>query len=119
MTRDFDFGIMGPKTFEKTYTMKDIKTVNDIPMASVEMTAVPEPNASGSSFGSMVTSRENYTGELQFDLAAGQVAVWQETLEINWTFVDPATANLEEGQQRRGLMKARQALLLQRLSPDS
>lgn len=109
----FVFGRMGGKEFEKTYVCQAIDTASslvEIRMASFE--SVDKSVSSANTPSLPFTSEDQFTGTLIFDIRAGQVKVFRESLEVKWSFVDPASRN--EAQPRKGHMTARQACLLER-----
>jgi hypothetical protein len=96
--KPFNFGMMGSKSYERIYTLKDIEDADNRRLAIVEMGARPsagtpaEPNqvqAMGV-FSKMFDNTEAYTGRLKLDLTAGKVEEYLETLQSEWFAVDPA-----------------------------
>jgi hypothetical protein len=96
--RNFSFGMMGSKTFERVYTLKDVKEKGDRRVAIVEMNAVPSSKMAeqihkeqGSGFFSkMFDSTETYTGQLELDIAGGTVEKYIEQLQTEWVAAEPA-----------------------------
>ena len=93
----FYFDMMGSKSYEKIYTLKEVKDVNNHKIAIIEMNAIPssekaeklhKERAMGL-FSSMFDNIETYTGELKFDLTAGKVERYIEQLQTEWIAVDP------------------------------
>jgi len=94
----FSFGMMGSKSFERIYTLKEIKDVDNRQIAIVEMNAIPssemaeelhKEQAMGI-FSKMFDSIDTYTGRMKLDLNAGKVKEYFEKLQSEWTAVDPS-----------------------------
>lgn len=93
----FYFDMMGSKSYEKIYTLKEVKDVDNHKVAIVEMNAVPSPEKAEKLhkeqvtglFSNMFDNIETYTGELKFDLTAGKVERYIEQLRTEWIAVDP------------------------------
>lgn len=86
-------GMLRPKTFEKVYTLTDVKEVNGQRIATVEMNAVPSSKrAEGTEdkepamgfFANMFEEKDNYTGKMIIDLSTGQIDKYNETLKAEW-----------------------------------
>jgi hypothetical protein len=93
----FSFDMMGSKSYEKIYTLKDVKQVNNRQIAVAEMKAVPssamaeelhKDQASGA-FTKMFDNTEAYSGQLKLDLTTGKVQEYFEKLRTEWIMVDP------------------------------
>lgn len=112
-TDAFQFGRLGGKQFDKTYvcqTGQGNRSVVEISLANFK--AVDKSVSSLNTPTLPFTSEDQFTGALTLDSRSGQVEKYRESLEINWVFVDAASAN--EAQPRTGRMTARQAFLLER-----
>jgi hypothetical protein len=104
----FSFDLMGAKSYEKIYTLKEIQETGNRRVAIARMEAVPSAeNAKelhkeqGSPFFSnMFDNTETYTGELKLDLTSGKIEQWREELRIEWFIVDP---NPQDKQQPAAL----------------
>lgn len=103
--KTFSFDLMGSKSFEKIYTLKDLKVQDGRQLAIVEMEAIPAEKAEESdadkpmnSFLEMFDTTELHSGQLTFDLAAGKVEKCLEEFRTEWTIVDPST-KLEENKE--------------------
>ncbi len=107
--KSFSFTMMGSKTYEKIYTLKEIKDVDNRRIAIAQMEAVPSAEKakethqeqSASFFANMSDNKETYTGELKLDLTAGKVEECSENLTTEWVIVDP---NPKGGQQPAALI---------------
>lgn len=95
--KTFSFRQMGSKSYEKIYTLKQIKNIGNRQVAIVEMNAIPssertqelhKEQASGL-FSKLFDNIETYTGDLEFDLTAGKVEKYIEKLQTEWVAVDP------------------------------
>jgi len=93
----FSFGMMGSKSYEKIYTLKEIKDTGNQQIAIVEMNAVPssemaeelhKKQATGL-FSKLFDNTESYTGELKLNLTAGKIEKYIEKLRTEWIAVDP------------------------------
>jgi len=93
----FSFNMMGSKSYEKIYTLKEIKDVDNRWIAIARMEAVPSvENArelhkeqSAAFFANMSDNTETYTGELKLDLTGGKIEEYRESLTSEWVIVDP------------------------------
>jgi len=93
----FSFGMMGSKSYEKIYTLKEIKETDHRQIAIVEMNAIPssemaeelhKEQATGL-FSKLFDNTETYTGELKLDLTTGKIEKYMEKLRTEWVAVDP------------------------------
>ena len=104
----FSFSMMGSKAYEKIYTLKEIKDVDNRRIAIAQMEAVPSAEyakelhkeQSATFFASMSDNTETYTGELKLDLTGGKVEEYRENLTTEWLIVDP---NPKENEQPAAL----------------
>ncbi len=90
----FSFDLMGSDSYEKIYTLKEIKNENGKRVALVDMIAVPGPEGAQSDVGlsRMFVQTSDYNGKMKFDLTNGQVAQYSEQMRSEWTVVDPESA---------------------------
>jgi hypothetical protein len=105
-TKTFHFGSAEPgsyekfrtqSSYEKIYTLKEIKNIDNRQVAIIEMNAIPAPETAeqsfeeqaGFDFSEMFDSTSKYTGRLRFDLSAGKIEKYHEKLESEWTTVVP------------------------------
>jgi hypothetical protein len=108
---NFSFDMMGAKSYEKIYTLKEIKDVDNHRIAIARMEAVPSAeNAKellkeqpASFFANMSDNKETYTGELKLDLTGGKIEECHENLTTEWLIVDP---NPKENEQPAALKMA-------------
>lgn len=95
--KNVSFDMMGAKTFERVYTLGEISDAAGHRIALAKMEAVPSVEKVKEShkeqtidlFSRMFDNKEDYTGEMKFDLAEGKVAEYSETLLVQWFIVDP------------------------------
>jgi hypothetical protein len=102
--KTFSFGLMGSKSYERIYTLKEIKETDNHKIATVEMKAVPTTEGADQlhkeqaigDFSKMFENTETYTGELMLNMTAGKVEKCLEKLESEWIAIDPSAAQTEE-----------------------
>ena len=86
-------GMLSPKTFEKIYTLTDLKKQNGQTIAVVDMNAAPsskraedlsakEPAAGF--FAKMFDEKDKFTGKMVINLTTGEIDSYQETLKAEW-----------------------------------
>jgi hypothetical protein len=94
---DFSFDMMGAKSYEKIYTLKEIKDVDNRRIAIAQMEAVPsvenarklQEEQPASFFANFADNTETYTGELKLDLTDGKIEECNEKLAVEWVIVNP------------------------------
>ncbi|MHC4497675.1 MAG: hypothetical protein ACYS21_01020, partial [Planctomycetota bacterium] len=92
------FGLMGLKSYERIYVLKEVKGKDRKRVAVVEMSAIPTSEKAEelhaeqptSTFSKMFDNVETYKGQLKLDLTSGQVEEYVEELNSEWVVVDPA-----------------------------
>ncbi|MGA2916700.1 MAG: hypothetical protein ABSE89_11810 [Sedimentisphaerales bacterium] len=91
-------GMLRPKTFEKVYTLTDIKKGNGSNIATVTMEGSPsskhipegsEKESVTSFFANMFDEKDNYNGKMVLNLTAGEIENYQELLKVEWLAVEP------------------------------
>ena len=99
----FSFGMMGSKSYEKIYTLKEINDADSHRIAIVEMNAIPTSGAEdqldkagADGFSKMFDNIETYTGRLKLDLTAGKVEKYLEKLQTEWVAVDPLAGQKDD-----------------------
>ncbi len=95
--KTFSFGKMGLKSYEKMYTLKEVRDADGRSIAVIDMNTIPssevEPKYRGQQAGTDVPktfdSQDSYTGGGEFDLKMGRIENYHEDLEIHWTVALP------------------------------
>jgi hypothetical protein len=86
-------GMLTPKSFEKIYTLTDIKEQKGEKIAVVAMSAapsskrtadVPEKEAAASFFAKMFEEKDEYSGKMVLNLTTGEIDSYQELLKAEW-----------------------------------
>jgi hypothetical protein len=96
--KTFDFGLMGAKSYERIFLLKDVGQENGRQVASVEMNAIPTSAGAEqlnqeqptNAFSKMFDNIDSYTGRLKLDLKAGKIERYVEELRSEWIILDPA-----------------------------
>ncbi|KPK34833.1 MAG: hypothetical protein AMJ65_17895 [Phycisphaerae bacterium SG8_4] len=93
------FDLMGAKSYEKVYTLKEITDVDNRRLAVAEMEAVASAEdakqlhrqqaATAGPLSAMSDSTEEYTGRLELDVTEGKVQECHEKLLVEWFIVNP------------------------------
>ncbi|PKL47373.1 MAG: hypothetical protein CVV39_05820 [Planctomycetes bacterium HGW-Planctomycetes-1] len=91
-------GTLVPKTFEKVYTLTDLKEKDGQKIATVEMNAVPSSKRLDDQkqeqvvnfFSSMFDEKNDYTGKMVVNLTTGVIESYQEDFKVEWLAVEPA-----------------------------
>ncbi len=94
-------GMLDPKNFEKTYTLKSVRSN----MAQIEMQAVPtskkaeDESAKSDSgmgvFAKMFDADDNWSGGFTLDLSSGQISKYHETLVSIYIAAEPSRVQVE------------------------
>jgi hypothetical protein len=95
--KTFAFGKMGLKSYEKIYTLKEVRDADGRSIAVIDMNTIPssevEPKyrnqQAGADMPKTFDTNDSYTGGGEFDLKAGRVENYHEDLEANWTVALP------------------------------
>lgn len=112
--KTFAFGIMGSKSYQRAYKLKNIKKQGKRSLATIEMNATPsadnaqqlhQQKAMGA-FSNMFDNVETYTGELTLDLTAGKIEKYFEKLQSEWVAVEPSVGEATEKEPAILRMKA-------------
>jgi len=99
--KSYDFKMMGPKAYEKIYTIEQIIDRDSRKVATVGMNAIPGSQSAGaaeqdtSALSKMLDEKGTYTGELKFDATTGSIESYREKLELEWIMVDPGAGGTE------------------------
>ena len=95
--KTFSFGLMGPKSYERIYTLKEIEEIENRQIAVVEMDAIPSSEMieqlhkeqATKDFSKIFDNTETYTGQLKLDSTSGKVEKYLEKLQSEWVVVEP------------------------------
>ena len=95
--KSVSFDMMGAKSYERIYTLKEIKDIGNRRVAIAAMEAVPSVADARQShqeqatdiFSKMFDNTGSYTGELKLSLTEGKVVESREELLVEWFIVDP------------------------------
>jgi len=90
--KTFFFGKMGVNSYERVYTLKEIKNEGGLRVAIVEMNAIPSAemeenfhkDQQTADFSKGFDNTATYTGQLKFDLNNGVVETYSEDLQSKW-----------------------------------
>ena len=93
----FDFGLLGVKSFERTFKIEKIEHVDGSEYAIVEMDAIPSAGGeretyqehAASALPPMTDIRLDYTGQMNFNVTEGTLTKYQENLKNEWLIVPP------------------------------
>ncbi len=119
--KTFSFGMMGAKSYERVYTLKEVRQ-EEGRSAVVEMKAIPSSalaeevhkQQTASPLSSLFDNIESYDGRLVLDLGNGQVREYVEQMRTEWVIADPAGA--QDGSRPAALkMTARRLHRLERV----
>ncbi len=94
VAKTFSFGMLGSESYEKIYTLNQIKGRGNRRIAIIEMNAIPAsetPKEQATDFLRRSDSTKTYTGKLELDLTAGKVKKYLEKLRQEWTTDFPST----------------------------
>jgi hypothetical protein len=100
IVKTFSFGMMGTKSYEKIYTLKEVQDASGHQIAVIDMNAIPTseieqgykvPQA-GTDFPKMFDTSEFYTGAGEVDLTAGCINSYRENLQASWVTAFPSDA---------------------------
>ena len=102
--KTFPFPIIGQESYERIYTLKEIKYTDGRQIAIVEMDAIPtsemaeqlHKEQAASIFSKMLDNTRTYTGRLKLDLTTGKVEECFEKLQSEWLMVDPGAGQKDD-----------------------
>jgi hypothetical protein len=103
--KTFSFGLMGSKSYEKIYTVTDIKETDGRQVAVVEMEAIPTAETAQQlheeetipDFSEEFDSKATYNGRLKMDLTSGAVEECSEEMQSKWTVALPSDEQPDQG----------------------
>ena len=90
--KTFTFGLMGLKSYEKIYTLKETQNAGGHQKAVIAMNAIPSSEVegkfrdqqAGANFPKMFDTNDIFSGRGEVDLTAGCVDNYSENLHANW-----------------------------------
>jgi hypothetical protein len=96
--KTFPFGLMGLKSYEKIYTLKEVRDTAGHQIAVIDMNAIPTSEIEEkyrsqqmkADFPKMFDSSETYTGGGEIDLTAGRIDSFHENLHAGWIAALPS-----------------------------
>jgi len=98
----FSFGMMGTKSYERIYTLKEVQP-DEGPLAVVEMKAIPSAalaeemhkQQAVNPFAGMFDNTESYEGRFELELDTGAIRRYVEEMHTEWVVADPAAVSGE------------------------
>lgn len=95
--KTFSFGLMGIKSYEKIYTLREIRKDAKNQIAVIDMNAIPSSEVeskfrgqqAGANFPKMFDTNETYTGTGDVDLTSGAINRYSENLRSSWIAAMP------------------------------
>jgi hypothetical protein len=98
--KTYSFGRMGIKSYEKIYTLKEIREAAGHKIAVIDMNAIPTSEIeekyrnqqANADFPKTFDTDETFTGAGEIDLTAGWVNSYQEKLRTSWIAVLPVSS---------------------------
>jgi len=91
-------GMLRPKSYEKIYTIEDIKEQNGQQIAVVSLKAVPSSKRAPDLprddkgmgfFANIFDEQDEFKGRMVINLTTGQIQTYQEHLKAQWVAVEP------------------------------
>lgn len=92
-----DFGLMGVRAYERTYTLDKIEKNNNSEVAIISLSAIPsigdvnDTRRGADAVPPMTDIKQTYTGTMKFNVTAGVLLQYQEILKNEWVIVPPGT----------------------------
>jgi hypothetical protein len=102
--KTFSFRMMGSKSYERIYEIKEISETDGRQIAFAQMKTVPSAakakelykGQSTGLFSTLFDNTETYTGKLWLDLTTGQIEKYIEEFKSDWVAVDPLATQHEK-----------------------
>jgi hypothetical protein len=90
--KTYSFGLMGIRSYEKIYKLREIQDVEGHQVAVIDMTAIPSAEVeskfrdkqAGANFPKMFDTNEIYVGSGEVDVTAGRINKYSENLVASW-----------------------------------
>ncbi|OHB56672.1 MAG: hypothetical protein A2173_01640 [Planctomycetes bacterium RBG_13_44_8b] len=92
-------GMLSAKSFEKVYTVTDIKMQDGEKIAIVDMSAAPsskraadmaEDDPKANFFAKMFEETSDYNGKMVLNLSTGEIDSYREFLKAEWLVIEPS-----------------------------
>ena len=101
VVKNISFDQMGIKSFGKTYTLEDIRDIDNHRIAVIRMNAIPSVENAKELYQAQTLpfpydSTDTYSGQLTLDSISGKVEEYNEKLKTEWIIIDPASKNNEK-----------------------
>jgi hypothetical protein len=117
------FDILGTKSYERIYLLKEVRTTDGRKVAVVEMNGIPtskttdqlKADQGANELTKMFDNIEEYSGLLMLDLAAGKVEEYTENLKVEWLIVHPAAGQKADVEPDSLKMAAMRSYSLERV----
>ena len=91
-SKEFEFGLMGNKSYDRVYTIKEIQEKDGKRIASIEMKGIPGSEAGSDKnmggISKMFDTTDTYEGQLQLDLTNGKIEKYSELAKSEWIVVE-------------------------------
>ncbi len=121
--KTFSFGLMGLKSYEKKYSVKEIRDVKGRKIAVIDMSSIPsseiEEKYRGqqqrADFLKMFDTKETYTGSGEVDLKTGGIESYRENLQASWVAALPAGKQADANEPVVLMMTANHDYEIQRI----
>lgn len=100
VAKTFSFDMLGSESYEKIYTLNQIKGRGNRQVAIIEMNAIPASETAKEQAPDLLRrsdSTKTYTGKLELDLTAGKVKKYLEKLRQEWITDFPSTEKGAKG----------------------
>lgn len=102
--KSFSFGLMGSQSYDRIYTLKEVKDVGSRLVAAIQMNAETTTEKAEElhkeqtigDFSKMFENTDTYSGQLNLDMTAGKVDMYSETLTSEWIAIEPGAGQDEE-----------------------
>jgi hypothetical protein len=95
---NYDFGLMGKRAYDRTYTLDTIEKTDGTINAAVSMNAIPSIEGTKEAYEEQKTStppmtdiRQSYTGQMKIDITDGTLLKYEENLKNEWIVVPPGS----------------------------
>ena len=92
----FTFPLLGSRSYEKIYTLTEVKDADNHKIALVKMNAIPaaedqSDESDASQIQNIFDNTETYTGRLKINLTTGKIETLSEKMKSQWVGVNPTS----------------------------